>query len=68
MDLYLTTINHNEIFKGNGTIILSSLGRIYVLPNYMNNIYFEHNYSEFLLNIVPVNMKCKKMIKENVNF
>lgn len=51
MDLYLTTINHNEIFKGNGTIILSSLGRIYVLPNYMNNIYFEHNYSEFLLNI-----------------
>ena len=34
MDLYLTTINHtdNEIFKGNGTIILSSLGRIYALP------------------------------------
>lgn len=64
MDLYLTTTNHNEIFRGNGAIVLSSLGRIYVLPNYINNAYVEYNYSEFLLNINNIKTISSKQIKD----
>ena len=64
MALYLTTTNHNEIFREIGAIVLSSLGRIYVLPNYMNNISFRYSYSEFILNINNIKTLSSKQIKD----
>lgn len=64
MNLYLTTTNHKEIFRGNGAIVLSSLGRVYILPNYMNNVSLKYNYSEFILNINNIKTFSSKQIKD----
>ena len=68
MNLYLTSDNHNEIIKGNRAIILSSLGRIYALPNYVNNISFRYSYSEFTLNINNNKTIYSKEIKDFYNY
>lgn len=68
MNLYLTTTNHKEIFRGNGTIVLSSLGRVYVFPDYMNNTSFRYSYSEFILNINSIKTFSSKQIKDFNNY